>query len=40
VSPARDRLLRERARIVKQRREIVRAAGHDLPLVPTSPTRS
>jgi hypothetical protein len=40
VSPARDRLLRERARIVKQRREIVRAAGHDLPLVPPSPTRS
>jgi DNA-binding SARP family transcriptional activator len=40
VSPARDRLLRERAQIVKQRREIVRAAGHDLPLVPATPTRS
>ena len=40
VSPARDRLLRERAQIVKQRREIVRAAGHDLPLVPTTATRS
>ena len=40
VSPARDRLLRERAHTVKQRREIVRAAGHDLRLVPTTPTRS
>jgi hypothetical protein len=40
VSPARDRLLRQRAQIVKQRREIVRAAGHDLPRVPTTPTRS
>jgi DNA-binding SARP family transcriptional activator len=39
ASPARDRLLRERAQIVKQRREIVRAAGHDLRLVPTTPTR-
>lgn len=40
VSPARDRLLRERAHIVEQRREIVRAAGHDLPLVPATATRS
>jgi DNA-binding SARP family transcriptional activator len=40
VSPARDRLLRERAQVVRQRREIVRAAGHDLPLVPATPTRS
>jgi DNA-binding SARP family transcriptional activator len=40
VSPARDRLLRERAQIVKQRSEIVRAAGHDLPLVPATATRS
>jgi DNA-binding SARP family transcriptional activator len=40
VSPARDRLLRERAQIAKQRREIVRAAGHDLPLVPSTTTRS
>jgi DNA-binding SARP family transcriptional activator len=40
VSPARDRLLRDRARMVKQRREIVRAGGHDLRLVPTAPTRS
>lgn len=40
VSPARDRLLRERAHVVKQRREIVRAAGHDLRLVPTTPGRS
>jgi hypothetical protein len=40
VSPARDRLLRERAQIVKRRSEIIRAAGHDLPLVPTTPTRS
>jgi hypothetical protein len=40
LSPARERLLRERAQIVKQRREIVRAAGHDLPLVPATPTRS
>lgn len=40
VSPARDRLLSERAQIVKQRREIVRAAGHDLPLVPATATRS
>jgi len=39
VSPARDRLLRERAQIVKQRREIVRAAGRDLRLVPTTPAR-
>jgi len=40
VSPARDRLLGERAQIVNQRREIVRAAGRDLPLVPVTPTRS
>jgi hypothetical protein len=40
VSPARDRLLRERVQIVKQRRGIARAAGHDLPLVSTTPTRS
>src|SRR6185437_6093938 len=40
VSPARDRLLRERAQTINQRREIVRAAGHDLRLVPTTPTRS
>jgi hypothetical protein len=40
VSPARARLLRERARILKQRGEIARAAGHDLPLLPTIPTRS
>ena len=40
VSPARDRLLRERAQTVKQRGEIVRAAGHDLPLVPATATRS
>jgi DNA-binding SARP family transcriptional activator len=40
VSPARDRLLRERAQIFKQRREIVRAAGHDLSLVPATQTRS
>ena len=40
VSPARDRLLRERARIVEQRREIDRAAGHDLHLVPATPARS
>jgi hypothetical protein len=40
VSPARDRLLRERAQTIKQRRGIVRAAGHDLRLVPTTPTRS
>jgi DNA-binding SARP family transcriptional activator len=40
LSPARDRLLRERAQIVSQRREIVRAAGRDLALVPTTPTRN
>jgi DNA-binding SARP family transcriptional activator len=40
LSPARDRLLRERAQSVQQRREIVRAAGHDLPLVPATVTRS
>jgi DNA-binding SARP family transcriptional activator len=40
VSPARDRLLRERAQIVKQRHEIVRAAGHDLTLVPATATGS
>jgi hypothetical protein len=40
LSPARDRLLRERAQIVKQRREIVYAAGRDLTLVPTTATRS
>jgi AAA ATPase domain/Bacterial transcriptional activator domain len=40
VSPARDRLLRERAQTVKQRRGIVRAAGHDLPLVPATAMRS
>jgi DNA-binding SARP family transcriptional activator len=40
VSPARDRLLRERARIVKQRRGVVRVAGTDLRLVPATPTRS
>ena len=40
VSPARDRLLRERAQTVKRRREIVRAAGHDLPLVPATQARS
>ncbi|HEY2160113.1 MAG TPA: hypothetical protein VGH24_02305, partial [Solirubrobacteraceae bacterium] len=40
VSPARDRLLRERTEMVKQRRTIMRAAGHDFPLVPTTSTRS
>ena len=40
LSPARDRLLRERAQSVQQRREIVPAAGHDLPLVPATATRS
>ena len=40
VSPARDRLLRERAQTVKRRREIVRAAGHDLSLVPATQARS
>jgi hypothetical protein len=40
VSPARDRLLRERAQVVKQRRKIVRAAGHDVRLVPTTRARS
>jgi hypothetical protein len=40
VSPARDRLLRERAQTVKRRREIVRAAGHDLRLIPATATRS
>jgi hypothetical protein len=40
VSPARDRLLRERAQIVKQRHETVRAAGRDLRLLPTTPARS
>jgi hypothetical protein len=40
LSPARDRLLRERAQTVKQRREIVRAAGHDRPLVSATQARS
>src|ERR1700747_966400 len=40
VSPARDRLLRERAQIVKQRREVRRAPGHEPLLVPTAPTGS
>jgi DNA-binding SARP family transcriptional activator len=40
VSPARDRLLRQRTEVVKQRRTIMRAAGHDLPLVPTTSARS
>jgi hypothetical protein len=32
--------LRERTEMVKQRRAIMRAAGHDLPLVPTTSTGS
>ncbi|MBV9534577.1 MAG: AAA family ATPase [Solirubrobacterales bacterium] len=40
VSPARDRLLRDRAVIVRKRREIVRAAGRDAPVMPSTWTRS
>ena len=40
VSPARDRLLRDRAEIFRTRREIVRAAGHDVPVVSSASTRS
>ncbi|MBV9917734.1 MAG: AAA family ATPase [Solirubrobacterales bacterium] len=40
VSPARNRLLRDRAEIFTKRQEIVRAAGHDVPamssILPTS----
>jgi 8-oxo-dGTP pyrophosphatase MutT (NUDIX family) len=39
VSPARDRLLRERADLFNKRREIVRAARHDLPPVPATSAR-
>jgi DNA-binding SARP family transcriptional activator len=35
VSPARDRLLRDRAESFRTRREIVRAAGHDVPVAST-----
>jgi DNA-binding SARP family transcriptional activator len=40
VSPARDRLLRDRAVIFRRRREIVRAAGHDAPVMSSTWTRS
>lgn len=38
VSPARDRLLRERAEIFRQHGAVVRAARRDLPLPPPTPT--
>jgi DNA-binding SARP family transcriptional activator len=43
VSPARHRLLRERAEIVRNRHDIFRAAGHDVPFegnVPSGSARS
>ncbi|MBV8987688.1 MAG: AAA family ATPase, partial [Solirubrobacterales bacterium] len=40
VSPARDRLLSDRAEIFRTRREIVRAARHDVPIVSSTSTRS
>ncbi|MBV9004403.1 MAG: AAA family ATPase [Solirubrobacterales bacterium] len=40
VSPARCRLLRDRAEIFRKRREIVRAAGRDAPLISSAVTRS
>ena len=39
VSPARGRLLRERAEILNRRREIVHAARHDTPLVSATAAR-
>ena len=39
VSPARGRLLRERAEILNQRREIVNAARHDIPLMSAAGAR-
>jgi hypothetical protein len=40
VSPARDRLLRNRAEIFRKRRAVVRAAGRDAPLMSSTWTRS
>jgi hypothetical protein len=40
VSPARRRLLRERAEILNQRRELVSPSRHDLPLVSATAARS
>ena len=40
VSPARDRLLRERAEIFRKRREIVHAAGRDAPVMSSTWTGS
>jgi DNA-binding SARP family transcriptional activator len=40
LSPARDRLLRDRAEIFKKRREIVRAAGRDTPVMSSTSTGS
>lgn len=40
LSPARDRLLRQRAELFTRRQAIVRAAGPDLALVPATPART
>jgi len=40
MSPARNRLLRDRAEIFRKRRQIVRAAGHDAPVMSSTPAGS